>query len=83
MPYPMSPEEKAINKAVGSLMREARLKAKITQDGMAARLRVHSRTIGNMERGDHRISVSKVIRYANILGTNPGDLLGVYTNQAR
>lgn len=62
---------------VGTRLRDARLRALLSQDELAARIGVKSRaTIARWESGSRSISTAMLVRVAEALGTAPSVLFG-------
>lgn len=60
---------------IGLHVREARLKADLTQECLAELVGVHWKTIGNIERGVFPIALTTFARLAQFLETSPNRLL--------
>lgn len=62
-------------KAVGALIREARDKARITQDTLAQRVRLTRTSVTNIEKGRQKILLHTFCELAEALGLSPAALL--------
>jgi len=60
---------------IGKNFREARLKAKLTQECLAELVGVHWKTIGHIERGSYPIALATFARLSQFLETSPNRLL--------
>ena len=60
---------------IGRHVREARLKASLTQECLAELVGVHWKTIGHIERGSYPIALTTFARLAQFLDRSPNRLL--------
>jgi DNA-binding XRE family transcriptional regulator len=60
---------------IGKNIREARMKAELTQECLAELAGVHVQTVGAIERGDFRFSVTIFVRLSQFLEISPNRLL--------
>ena len=60
---------------IGQHVRDARLKADLTQECLAELVGVHWKTISNIERGNFPIALTTFARLAQFLETSPNRLL--------
>ena len=60
---------------IGRRVREARLKANMTQECLAELVGVHWKTIGHIERGSYPIALTTFVRVSQFLETSPNRLL--------
>lgn len=60
---------------LGSKLREARERLGLTQEQVAERSGVHATEVSRIEGGKRDPQVSTLIRLANALGVEPGELL--------
>lgn len=60
---------------IGHHVREARLKANMTQECLAELVGVHWKTIGHIERGSYPIALTTFARLSQFLETSPNRLL--------
>ena len=67
--------EKSINKAFGTRLREERDRSSLTQEELAKRLGIARTTIANIERGRQSVSIPVLYRLASALGVSPEILL--------
>jgi transcriptional regulator with XRE-family HTH domain len=59
-----------------TILREARLEARLTQQQLADRLKRSDNFISYVERGERMLNVLEFIEYAKALGVDPQKLLG-------
>jgi len=62
-------------KALVQELREAREKAGLTQEQMAARFDTKQTTISKIERGERRLDILGFVDWCQITNTDPGELL--------
>ena len=62
-----------------ALLKECRLKAGLTQQELAARLKRSDNFISYVERGERTLGVLEFIEYAEALGVDPRTLFGKLT----
>ena len=60
---------------IGLRVREARLKADMTQECLAELVGIHWKTIGHIERGSYPISLTTFVRLSQFLEISPNRLL--------
>ena len=60
---------------IGRHVREARLKANMTQECLAELVGVHWKTVGNIERGNYPIALTTFARLCQFLESSPNRLL--------
>lgn len=63
------------NKAFGDRMRELRAREGLSQDGLAREADIHPTSIGRLERGGREPKLTTILRLADGLGVEPGELL--------
>jgi len=61
-------EEETIARTLGFALRTARIDAKETQDGLAARIGVSRWTVAAMEKGDAKVSLGAWLKASALLG---------------
>ncbi len=61
--------------ALGWAIREFRVGAGITQEGLAERSQLHRTYVGGIERGERNVSFANLLRLADALGVRPSELL--------
>jgi transcriptional regulator with XRE-family HTH domain len=61
--------------ALGRAIRDFRVGAAITQEGLADRSQLHRTYIGGIERGERNVSFANLLRLADALGVRPSELL--------
>ena len=71
---PKSPAHAALGRAI----REFRLSAGISQEGLADRARLHRTYVGGIERGERNVSFGNLIKLASALAVRPSELLARY-----
>jgi transcriptional regulator with XRE-family HTH domain len=62
-----------------AILKDARLKAGLTQQDLAARLKRSDNFVSYVERGERMLDVLEFIDYAEALGVNPRKLLAQLT----
>jgi DNA-binding XRE family transcriptional regulator len=62
-------------KLIGHRVREARLKANMTQECLAELVGVHWKTVGHVERGSYPIALTTFARLSQFLEISPNCLL--------
>ena len=67
--------DKQILRLIGQRVRDARLKANMTQECLAELTGVHWKTISNIERGNYPIALTIFARLSQYLETSPNRLL--------
>ena len=67
--------DRQILRLIGQRVREARLKADMTQECLAELVDVHWKTIGHIERGSYPIALTTFARLSQFLETSPNQLL--------
>ncbi len=65
---PVFPRAQARLAALGARLREARLRRRISQHEMSARVGVSRETISRLEHGDARVNVAALVRVLTVLG---------------
>ena len=71
---PASPEHVALGRAI----RQLRLAAGISQEGLAERSGMHRTYVGGIERGERNVSFRNLLRLAAALEVRPSELIGRY-----
>ena len=76
-PYINIMQDKKIefDRALGKRIKEARAQARVTQDQLAAAVRLSRTSITNIERGRQGVQVSMLVSIARTLGKNVVDLI--------
>lgn len=67
--------DQQILRLFGQRVREARLKANMTQECLAELVGVHWKTIGHIERSTYPIALTTFVRLSQFLETSPNRLL--------
>ena len=76
MPDPRSDQEaKRASAAFGRRLRELRARLDLSQDALAQATDIHPTAIGRMERGAREPRLTTILRLADGLDVNPGELL--------
>lgn len=63
------------SRAFGDRMRELRAKKDMSQDALARETDIHPTSIGRLERGGREPKMTTILRLADGLGVEPGELL--------
>lgn len=76
----MNFESKKINylKLFGESLRRYRIDQGLSQETLAEKARIDRSYLGAIERGQHNLTLTNIIKLADALGINPHDLLIVY-----
>jgi DNA-binding XRE family transcriptional regulator len=64
-----------ILRLIGRRVREARLKANLTQECLAELVGVHWKTVGHIERGSYPVALTIFVRLSQFLEISPNRLL--------
>ncbi len=64
--------------ALGLAIREFRLSAGVSQEGLADRSGLHRTYVGGIERGERNVSFGNLLKLANALEVRPSELLARY-----
>lgn len=64
-------------KAIGARIKELRLKAGLSQLGLASKAGIQSNTVARAERGLHRPSLETLEKLAKVLSVTTTDITGV------
>lgn len=64
-----------LNRAFGDRMRELRDREGVSQDTLARACDVHPTSIGRLERGGREPKLTTILRIADGLGVEPGELV--------
>lgn len=67
--------DKQILRLIGQRVRDARMKANLTQECVAELVGVHWKTISHVERGSYPIALTTFARLAQFLEASPNSLL--------
>jgi transcriptional regulator with XRE-family HTH domain len=68
-------DAKRLRAAFGQRLRELRDKHGLSQDSLSDATGIHSTAIGRMERGEREPRLSTILRLADGLGVQPGELV--------
>jgi transcriptional regulator with XRE-family HTH domain len=68
---------------LGRAVRELRSEQGLSAEALSLRSGVHRNYIGGIERGERQPSVLVIVRLAEALGVDPGDLFTAAQRQAR
>lgn len=72
---PLYEDSEAASIAFGERLREVRQKVGLSQDGLAREADVHPTSIGRLERGGREPRLTTLLRLADGLGVEPGELV--------
>lgn len=72
----MRQQENAVDRAVGSAIRQRRVSRGFSQERLGAAVGLTFQQIQKYERGSNRISASRLASIAKVLGADPADILG-------
>ena len=61
--------------ALGRVVREHRLRKKLSQEQFAELVDLSKNYVGNLERGEHEITITTLNRIARALGTTASELI--------
>jgi transcriptional regulator with XRE-family HTH domain len=75
MPTPPDQDAKQASAAFGKRLRELRKRQELSQDALANATDIHPTAIGRMERGSREPRLTTILRLAQGLGVQPGELL--------
>jgi DNA-binding XRE family transcriptional regulator len=67
--------DQQILRLIGQRIREARLRANMTQECLAELAGIHWKTVGHIERGSYPIAVTIFARLSQFLEISPNDIL--------
>ena len=63
--------KEVINKALGKVVKEYRLKSKLTQEEIAEKLEISAKYISRIENGSGGVKTETLVNYINLLGISP------------
>ena len=69
-----------IDKVFGKVLKEFRVKNKLTQEQLAEKLEISLKYISRIENGNSGIKTQTLIKYINILGINPNLIFKDFIN---
>jgi transcriptional regulator with XRE-family HTH domain len=72
---PFQDDPDRASQAFGERMRELRAREGISQDGLAHSSGIHSTSIGRIERGGREPRLTTILKLADGLGVEPGELI--------
>lgn len=75
MASPLYEDPDQASAAFGQRMRELRAREGISQDGLARESDVHPTAIGRIERGGREPRLTTILKLADGLGVEPGELV--------
>ena len=71
----------AINKSLGKIFKQYRLKSKLTQEEIAEKLEISAKYISRIENGSGGVKTETLVNYINLLGISPNIMFkGLITN---
>lgn len=77
-----SVEKSDIDKNFGKILREFRIKNKLTQEQLSEKLGISLKYISRIENGNNGIKTQTLIKYMNILGITPNTIYSPFiTNE--
>lgn len=71
----MRPSREQLRQRLGQAIRSRRELEGLSQEALGDMAGLHRTYIGSVERGERNISLESIVRIAQALGTNAGDLL--------
>jgi transcriptional regulator with XRE-family HTH domain len=77
---PFYDDPERLSQAFGARLRELR-DGKLSQDGLSHETGIHSTSIGRLERGNRDPRLSTIIKLADGLGVEPGELVNRLSKQ--
>ncbi|HTR74550.1 MAG TPA: helix-turn-helix transcriptional regulator [Solirubrobacterales bacterium] len=80
---PLHEDPERLSHAFGRRMRELRAREGVSQDGLARESDVHPTSIGRLERGGREPRLSTILRIAEGLGVEPGELVNQLEGKGR
>jgi transcriptional regulator with XRE-family HTH domain len=75
MAAPLHQDSERASRAFGKRMRELRRREGMSQDMLARVTDIHPTSIGRLERGDREPKLTTILRLADGLGVDPGELV--------
>lgn len=72
---PLHEDSEAASTAFGERLREVRARVGMSQDGLAREANIHPTSIGRLERGGREPRLTTLLRLADGLGVEPGELV--------
>ena len=75
---PRSPHIEAIDKEIGGTLRQLRLRARLTQQGLGNAIGVSFAQVQKYENGKNRIALSTLIQICKVLDVHPMEFIGQY-----
>lgn len=69
-----------IDKKIGKVLREFRLKNKLTQEDLAEKLGISLKYISRIENGNNGVKTENLIKYMNLLGITPNVIFKPFIN---
>jgi transcriptional regulator with XRE-family HTH domain len=72
---PRRPRDEQLNRAFGDRLRAARTSTGVSQEQLAALAGVHRTYVGHIERGTVTPTLDTIVRLAEALKIDPGDLV--------
>jgi len=64
-----------LSRAFGARLRELRAREGVSQDNLAREIDIHPTSVGRLERGGREPRLSTLLRIADGLGVEPGELV--------
>jgi transcriptional regulator with XRE-family HTH domain len=75
MAAPLRDDPEAASRAFGARMRELREREGVSQDNLARESGIHPTSIGRIERGGREPRLTTILKLADGLGVEPGELV--------
>jgi transcriptional regulator with XRE-family HTH domain len=75
--------DESVQVAFGKALRYFRAKAKLSQEGLAAKANVHRNYVGNVERGEKNVCLRTIWNLADALEVAPNGLMREAERQRR
>lgn len=75
MAAPLHEDADRASRAFGDRMRELRAREGVSQDGLAHTSGIHPTSIGRIERGGREPRLTTILKLADGLGVEPGELV--------
>lgn len=75
MAAPLHDDPDRASRAFGDRMRELRAREGVSQDGLADASGMHPTSIGRIERGGREPRLTTILKLADGLGVDPGELV--------
>ncbi|QGG94945.1 helix-turn-helix domain-containing protein [Actinomarinicola tropica] len=67
--------DRAVAADFGRRVRAERKRIGLSQEGLAARAGIHRTFVGRVERGEANVTLTTIVRLADVFGVDPGALV--------